>query len=123
MLAEPRRARDPLPGGGERAAAAFVRSLGDQAGHFATSLAGSPAHDPAAVAAADRKIASASPFLARGEGGIMHHRNAYPTDPHLRFWSALVSAAAGAAALAEAEMEAALGLGLPSGHTLPLPIG
>jgi hypothetical protein len=119
LMDQPRRAREPLPGGSESAAAGFVQSLGDQGEPFAISLAGSPAHDPAILAAADRRIASASQLLARGEGGIMHHRNAYPTDPHLRFWSALVSAAAGAAALADAEMEAAVRLGLPPGRSLP----
>jgi hypothetical protein len=72
-----------------------------------------------AVADADLRIASASPLLAHGEGGIVHHRNAYPTDPHLRFWSALISAATGAAALADAEMAVASRLGLPPGRSLP----
>src|SRR5262249_18253624 len=96
LMDQPRRTREPLPGGGEPAGASFVRWSGGQAGPFAISLAGSPAHDSAIVAAADRQIASASHSLARGEGGIMHYRNAYATDPHLRFWSALVSAAASA---------------------------
>jgi hypothetical protein len=120
LMALPRRARDPLPGAGEGAAAGFVRSLGDEAGPFAVSLAGSPADGPAVVAAAERQIAAASPLLARGEGGILHHRNANPEDPHLRFWSALVSAAAGAASLAKDEMRAAIALGLPPGRARAL---
>lgn len=119
VLALPRRTRANLPGAGENAAEGFVRSLGDQAGPFAISLAGAAVHGINAVEAADEKIAAASPLLARGEGGIVHHRNAAPGDPHLRLWSALVSAAAGAAGLAHGEMAAARSLGLPAGHKLP----
>lgn len=118
MMAMPRRTRAPLPGAGETAAAGFVRALGDQAGPFAVSLAGPDIHGAAAVAAADRQIAGASSLLARGEGGVLHHRNANPDDPHLRLWSALVSAAAGDPSLAEAEMQAAIAFGLPPGHAL-----
>lgn len=118
FMSTPRRTRAPLSGIGEPAAIGFVRALGDQAGPFAISLSGCPAHSSDAVAAADRRIATASPLLARGEGGILHHRNAHPDDPHLRFWSALVSAAGGNAALAEDEMRAAVDLGLPPEHTL-----
>jgi hypothetical protein len=71
------------------------------------------------VAEADRTISAASPILAQGEGGIVHYRNAYPRDPHLRWWSALVSAATGASAQAAAESAAAVALGLPPGHSLP----
>ena len=118
LTASPRRHREPLPGAGEGAAAGFVRVLGEEAGPFAVSLGGSPLHGPAAVAAADRAIAAASPLLARGEGGIVHYRNTYPEDPYLRYWSALVSAAAGAMPLAEAEFSAAAALGLPPGRSL-----
>ncbi len=123
LAAEPRRARAPLPGHGESAAACFVRSLGDQAGAFAASLAG-PASgmtfdDDTRLATAERRIAAASPLLARGEGGVIHHRNAHPDDPHLRWWSALIAAAAGNSTLAAAEAEAAIALGLPPGRRLP----
>jgi len=118
LMASPRRLREPLPGAGQGAAAGFVRTLGEQAGPFAVSLAGSPLHSPAAVAAADREIAAASPLLARGEGGIVHYRNANPEDPYLRYWSALVSAAAGSMSLAENEFSAASALGLPPGRSL-----
>jgi hypothetical protein len=30
------------------------------------------------IAAAEREIAVVSPLLARGEGGIVHHRNVFP---------------------------------------------
>ena len=115
MMAEPRRARPPLPGAGDGAAANFVRSLGDQAGPFAVSLAGSPRYSLEQVAAADREIGLASPLLARGEGGIAHHRNVFLNDPHFRFWAGLVCSAAGSHSIAAAEFAAAdaLGIGCP----------
>jgi glycosyltransferase involved in cell wall biosynthesis len=112
MMSEPRRSRPLLPGSGDGAAANFVRSLGDQAGPFAVSLAGRAKHSLERVAAADREIAVVSPLLARGEGGVAHHRNVFPHDPHLRLWAGLVSAAAGARAIAAAEFAAADELGL-----------
>jgi glycosyltransferase involved in cell wall biosynthesis len=48
MMAQPRRSRPPLPGADDSAAVNFVRSLGNQAGPFAVSLAG-PAMYPLAV--------------------------------------------------------------------------
>jgi glycosyltransferase involved in cell wall biosynthesis len=112
MITEPRRARPPLPGADHSAAANFVHSLGDQAGPFAVSLVGPPAYSLEQVAAAEREIAAASPLLARGEGGIVHHRNVFPHDPHLRLWAGLVSGVAGARAVAAAEFDAAAALGL-----------
>ena len=112
MMAEPRRGRPPLPGGNDSAAASFVRGLGDQAGPFSVSLAGGGSGSSERIAAAERQIAAASPLLARGEGGVVHHRNAFPDDPHLRLWTGLVSAAAGEKALAIAEFAAADALGL-----------
>ena len=112
MMAEPRRSRPPLPGADHSAAVNFVRSLGNQAGPFAVSLAGQAKHSLEQIAAAEQEIAVASPLLARGEGGIVHHRNVFPHDPHLRLWAGLVSAAAGDRALAAAEFAAAVALGL-----------
>ena len=112
MMAEPRRSRPLLPGAGDAAAANFVRSLGNQAGPFAVSLAGPIKHSRELVAAADREIAAVSPLVARGEGGVVHHRNFFPHDPHLRLWAGLVSGAAGAGAIACAEFAAADALGL-----------
>ena len=114
MMATPRRARQPLPGAGDGAAANFVRSLGDQAGPFAVSLAGPTKHAPERIAAAEKEIAAASPLLARGEGGVVHYRNAFPDDPHLRLWAGLLSGAAGARAIAAAEFAAADALGMGS---------
>jgi hypothetical protein len=111
VAARPRRERPPLAGGGGSAAAGFVAALGGQAGPFAVSL--DPAAGAADRAAADAAIAAASPLLARGEGGVVHHRNAAPDDPHLRLWSGLVAEAAGRIELAAAEFAAAAALGLP----------
>lgn len=110
VAARPRRERPLLAGGGGSAAEGFVAALGDQAGPFAVSV--DPAAGAAAWAVADAEIAAASPLLARGEGGIVHHRNAAPDDPHLRLWSGLVAAAAGQHELAAAEYGAAEALGL-----------
>jgi glycosyltransferase involved in cell wall biosynthesis len=112
LRAEPRRFRPTLPGANDSAAANFVRSLGDQAGPFAISFAGLAKHSVEQVAAADREIAVVSPLLARGEGGVAHHRNVFPYDPHLRLWAGLVSGSAGAHAIAAAELAAADVLGL-----------
>ena len=107
----PRRSRDPLPGANEPAASRFVRSLGDLAGAFATSfdagLKGLPA-----VADAEKEIAQSSPVLARGEGGIIHYRNTYPEDPHLRLWAGLIAQHAGDAETAAAEFAAAATFGV-----------
>jgi hypothetical protein len=112
MMAKPRRSRPLLPGARDSAAVNFVRSLGDQAGPFTVSVAGRAIYSQEEIAAADREIAAVSPLLARGEGGIVHHRNVFPQDPHLRLWAGLVSAAAGDRALATAEFAAAVALGL-----------
>jgi glycosyltransferase involved in cell wall biosynthesis len=115
-LARPRRRRPPLPGAGESAARQFVRSLGRASGPFATSLAGPGEEDADAVAEADRAIAASSPPLARGEGGVIHHRNASPDDPHLRLWSGLIAEAAGRRELAAGEYADAGVLGLADGR-------
>ena len=118
LMAEPRRSRPSLPGAGDGAAANFVRSLGDQAGPFSVSFAGLSKYSVERVAAADREIAAVSPLLARGEGGIAHHRNVFPYDPHLRLWAGLVSASAGARTIAAAELAAAEALGLGGRHAV-----
>jgi glycosyl transferase family 1 len=112
LMAEPRRSRPVLPGAGQADAAGFVQSLGDQAGPFAVSLAGEPGYSFEEVVAADREIATVSPLLARGEGGVVHHRNTFPRDPHLRLWAGLVSAGNGNRPTALAELAAADALGL-----------
>jgi glycosyltransferase involved in cell wall biosynthesis len=112
MMAEPRRTRSLLPGAGDAAVVNFVRSLGNRAGPFAVSLAGPTKHSRELVTAADREIAAVSSLVARGEGGVVHHRNFFPQDPYLRLWAGLVSGAAGAGATACAEFAAADALGL-----------
>ncbi len=113
----PRRTRDPLPGANQSAARQFVRSLGDLAVPFATSLGRERSGEPGAapvdtVAEAEAAIARSSAVLARGEGGIIHYRNTYPEDPHLRLWSGLVAQHAGNTEMAAAEFAAAAELGV-----------
>lgn len=112
LLAQPRRDRAPIPGRDDFPAVGFVRSLGgpddDAARHFAVSC-GLRVGD---VVAADRAIAGSSPVLAGGEGGIVHYRNTYPDDAHLRWWSALVAYQAGELVLADSEAAEARSLGL-----------
>ncbi|MCW5718042.1 MAG: glycosyltransferase family 4 protein [Bauldia sp.] len=89
MMDSPRRARAPLPGADEGAAARFVRALGNQGGAFAASL-----YEPEGTlrrSEADIRIAAASALLANGEGGIAHHASAFPDDPDLRRWAALIA--------------------------------
>jgi len=112
LAAQPARTRPPLPGREDRPAAGFVRSLGEQAGPFATSLAGEDVHARDEVDEADLRIAGASALVAHSEGGVVHHRNAAPHDPHLRLWCGLIVAGEGDRALATAEFRAATALGL-----------
>ncbi len=95
VAAGPRRTRAPLHPEARGAASGFVAALGDRAGPFAVSLAWPAHHNSAAVAAAHRAIAASHALLARGEGGVIHHRNEAPNDPHLRLWSGLIAASAG----------------------------
>ena len=113
----PRRNRDPLPGADEPAACRFVRSLGDMAGAFATSVDSAPtdalvARSAGSVADAEMAIARSSAVLARGEGGVIHYRNTYPDDPHLRLWAGLIARHAGDTETAAAEFAAAAALGV-----------
>lgn len=108
----PSRSRDPLAGRGESPARRFVRGLGEMGSPFATSLEGSPRSLKTATAEADALIAQSSAVLARGEGGIIHYRNAFPDDGYLRLWSGLTSAYGGDNDVAVGEFEAAAALGL-----------
>lgn len=116
VAAVPRRNREPLPGLGASAARRFVLGLGELAGPFVASLGGSPEFPRRVVAEADASIAKCSAVLARGEGGIIHYRNAFPDDGFLRLWSGLVAAHAGDRATAAREFDAAAGLGVPPGR-------
>jgi glycosyltransferase involved in cell wall biosynthesis len=107
----PKRSHPALPGTGEPPAAGFARSLGSLGGAFATS-AGFTGGD---ADQADRTIASSRPGLARGEGGVVHYRNTFPDDPHLRLWAGLLALTDGNPALAADEFAAARNLGL-TGH-------
>jgi glycosyltransferase involved in cell wall biosynthesis len=105
-LGHAKRTREPLPGAGASPARRFVHSLGHLAGPFAVSLEGAEQHGVDAVGAAERAIAASSPVVAQGEGGVVHHRNTWPDDPHLRLWSGLIAAAAGRSRIAADEFAA-----------------
>lgn len=93
LLAEPRRARSPLPGADRSAAENFVLSLGHQAGPFSLCVGEEAPSSGGPVLAGEHGIAAASPLLAFGEGGVAHYSNAYPGDPHLRRWTSLIGQA------------------------------
>lgn len=82
LMQQPKRTRR-WPDDGPTPAHWFVAALGDQGEVFARSLGGP---DPAAEA----EIATASPILVSGEGGIVHYFNIFPADPHLHRWAELV---------------------------------
>jgi hypothetical protein len=113
-IAQEQRAHAPVPGAGEPAAARFVQTLGEQAGAFVVSLAGTAGADE--LARADDAVAASSALLVQGDGGLIHWRNSAPDDPHLRWWSGLAQEAAGRLDLAAAEYEAAAALGLDDGR-------
>ena len=77
-------------------------------------MAGREGYTAAELAAADDLIKRSSVVLANGEGGIVHYRQAYPQDPHLRLWCALTSMHAGNTASAERDFRTAHELGLPA---------
>ena len=106
----PRRDRATLEGA--NGAAGFVAALGELSGPFAVSLGGPGMADFERVETADNIIAKSHASLARGEGGVIHYRNAAPDDPCLRLWSGLLAEAAGNFDQARAEYEAARTLGL-----------
>ena len=49
--------------------------------------------------------------MSASGGGILHYRRHYPSDAHLRLWSALVLEAAGKHVFAAGELAAARQLG------------
>lgn len=85
LLQRPKRER-AWPHDGDTPADWFVAALGEHSDPFARSVQGADAN-------AEAEIAASSALLSRGEGGIIHYRNAYPDDPHLRRWAHLVTAA------------------------------
>ncbi len=87
----------------------FADALGMAGKRFRASRDGS---DPADRLAADVEIAQSSPLLASATaGGILHYRNAYPDDPHLRLWSGLALWGQGQNARALLEFRKAADLG------------
>ncbi len=116
----PRRSREPLPGLDAPAASRFVYSLGAVAGPFAISLEGAPRHSTDQIADAEETIAASSAVLARGEGGVIHYRNTFPDDPHLRLWAGLIARHNEDQRTAATEFEAAAQSGLAPRRPLRL---
>lgn len=112
VAAMPKRVRPPMPGRDLPGAWKFVSSLGALAGDFAVSLDGEGVHGRDAVRGADERIAAANDVLARGEGGIIHYRNTYPDDAHLRLWSGLVARHRGGPDAGRDDLDAAVAGGL-----------
>jgi len=109
LLALPKRGRRwPAPPA-LAGAACFVDALGHLAGPFARSLA---ARETLDALAADDEIARASPvLLSPGGGGLVHYRNHYRGDGHLRLWTGLALEHGGQSVRALAEYRAAAALG------------
>jgi glycosyltransferase involved in cell wall biosynthesis len=114
----PRRSPLPFPGRDTSGAWRFFESLGPQGHVFGVSFAGDQASNAGELAAADASIGKSSAVLATGEGGIVHYRNAYPEDPHLRLWCGLTSLHAGNNASAERDFRSAIEFGLPAARVL-----
>src|SRR5690606_12662163 len=107
-MAQPKRAR-AWPTDGTTPAEWFVAALGDHAGPFAASLA---APTDALRSAAEAEIAAISDFMLNYEGGLIHYRNRWPEDPHLRLWTGLALAQRGETDRAALELQAAAASGL-----------
>ncbi len=87
----------------------FIDALGTTAAPF---IASKTSADTDAAYTADQWIAAALPLLANGEGGIVHYRNAYPEDPWLHYWTALVLIGQQRHEAARRELDAAAHYGL-----------
>lgn len=111
LALQPRASRPALRPGPWSPATAFVASLGSIGEVFARSLAANST--PGDAFSADRDIARSAVGLANGEGGVLHYRNTFPSDPYLRLWSGLLMAGQGRHAAAIEEFRAASRLGLP----------
>lgn len=83
----------------------FAALLSDAAPQFRASFAGKDLD-------AESRIAHSPIGLVSGEGGILHFRNAYPSDAYLRFWAGLALLGQGRFSAASREMQAATELGL-----------
>ncbi len=116
LYTQSRRERPLLHEATGRPAQAFVRSLGPEAGPFSESLRADDTSPNGATLKTDRAIAASATLLAKGEGGVIHHRNTYSDDPWLRLWSGLTADGNGNRDLAIAEYRAAKALGLSDGR-------
>lgn len=108
LLAQPKRTRS-WPADGTTPAEWFVAALGDHAGPFAAGLA---APTGAFRSDAEAEIAAISDFMLNYEGGLIHYRNRWPEDPHLRLWTGLALAQRGETDRAMLELQAAAASGL-----------
>lgn len=108
LMTRPKRLRT-WPADGDTPAAWFIAALGDHAGPFAISYADGPGP---ARDAAEAEIAAASDLLLHSEGGIIHYRNHWPADAHLRLWTGLALAHRGETERAAQELQAAAALGV-----------
>jgi glycosyltransferase involved in cell wall biosynthesis len=115
LMAHPKQAR-VWPDDGANPAEWFIAALGDHTGPFSISYTGKPGPQ---LDAADASIAAASDLLLHGEGGIIHYRNRWPGDPHLRLWTGLALAHRGEHERAGQEFQAAAALGIDRAGALP----
>lgn len=86
----------------------FVQSLGHAAPQFASSMTATDSHE---LFVADERIATSSPVLTLGGGGIVNYREFYPEDPFLVYWSGLIDLHNGGAGKAFAHFCKAARLG------------
>jgi glycosyltransferase involved in cell wall biosynthesis len=112
MMDLPRRGERWAAVPGRPAAELFVSALGDSATPFSESLAGPNE-------GGERLIAASSYLLGFGEGGVLHYRNSYPQDPHLRLWAGLVLLGHKRLAEAGREFQAAVDRGLDPTRARP----
>jgi glycosyltransferase involved in cell wall biosynthesis len=112
LMAQPRRER-AWPEDGANPAEWFIAALGDHAGPFAISYAGAPGP---VRDAAEAEIAASTDLMLHYEGGIIHYRNHWPEDPHLRLWTGRALAHRGDAARADQEFHAAAASGVTRPH-------
>lgn len=108
LMAQPKRER-LWPGSATTPAEWFVEALGDHGQPFLVSLTGEAG---AIRDTAEGEIAGMSDLLFEGEGGVIHYRNRWPDDPHLRLWSGLALARRGDWERANRELEAAAAYGV-----------
>jgi hypothetical protein len=110
MMASPKRKRRwPQAAIGVTPASRFAESLGEFGESFAISLRSDSVSE---ILNAEKNIEQTSTLVARGEGGIIQHRNRHPDDPFLRLWTGLILLGEGKLQNATSEFQSAVELGL-----------